>query len=180
MLVVVLLLAVSAVSALAMHQMYRRMYPLKYLEAVKHYSGMYGLDPLLVMSVIRVESMFRPDAVSSKNAIGLMQVTKGTGRWAAEKLGLKDYTDEKLFEPDTNIHIGCWYLASLYREFGDTDLVLAAYNAGSGSVSRWLSDARYSKTGETLDSIPFGETERYVKKVKDSIRIYNRLYENEF
>lgn len=156
------------------------MYPLKYLETVKAYSDTYGLDPLLVMSVIRVESMFRPEAVSSKNARGLMQITARTGKWAAEKLKFKDYTDEKLFDPDTNIHIGCWYLAFLYREFGDTDLALAAYNAGSGNVSQWLSDGRYSKTGETLNSIPFRETERYLKKVKKSFRIYKTLYENEF
>lgn len=167
-------------SSLAIHYGYKSMYPLKYREMVEKYSEMYGLDPLLVMSVIRVESMFRPDAVSPKNAVGLMQIMPGTGKWAADKLKLEGYSDNKLFDPDTNIHIGCWYLAMLHKEFGNTDVALAAYNAGSGNVSQWLSDGRYSKTGVTLDIIPFRETESYVKKVKESFKIYKKLYEKEF
>jgi soluble lytic murein transglycosylase len=179
-LLVIFLLAILVASILAIHYGCRLMYPLRYRELVGKYSEMYDLDPLLVMSVIRVESMFRSEAVSPKNAMGLMQITPGTGKWAAEKLKLKDYSDDKLFDPDTNIRIGCWYLAMLHREFGDIDVALAAYNAGSGNVSRWLSDSRYSKTGVTLDAIPFRETKTYVKKVRESFSIYKKLYENEF
>jgi soluble lytic murein transglycosylase len=65
-------------------------------------------------------------------------------------------------------------------EFGDTDLVLAAYNAGSGNVSKWLADSELSPDGKVLDRVPFKETEKYIKKVRNSYIIYKKLYENEF
>ncbi len=163
-----------------LHNVSRTMYPLKYEELVAEYSERYDLDPFLVMAVIRTESSFRHNAVSKKNARGLMQITEGTGKWGADKLGVDGYTAEKLFEPELNIHIGCWYLSTLYSEFGDTELVLAAYNAGSGNVSKWLGDSEMSLDGETLDKIPFKETENYIKKVKNSYVMYKKLYENEF
>ena len=158
----------------------RLLYPLKYEELVEEYSQKYDLDPFLVLAVIKVESSFRHNAVSHRNARGLMQITDGTGEWGAEKIGMKDFSPDKLYEPEDNIHIGCWYLSTLYREFGDTDLVLAAYNAGSGNVTKWLADRGLSADGKALDRIPFIETENYIRKVKNSYIIYKKLYENEF
>jgi soluble lytic murein transglycosylase len=174
------ILAVFLSAVFILYNAGRSLYPLKYEDLVEKYSKRYDLDPFLVMAVIKVESSFRYNAVSQKNARGLMQITEGTGRWGADKLGMKDYSAEMLFEPEANIHIGCWYLNSLYRQFGDTDLVLAAYNAGSGNVSKWLSDKDLSSDGRVLDRIPFRETERYIKKVKNSYIIYKKLYENKF
>ncbi len=158
----------------------RVFYPMKYRDLVRKYSERYDLDPYLVLAVIKAESSFRHTAVSRKNARGLMQITEGTGKWSAGKMGLEDYTTDMLFDPETNISIGCWYLSWLYEEFGDTDLVLAAYNAGSGNVTKWLNDRELSPTGRTLDRIPFRETEKYLKKVRNSYMIYKKLYENEF
>jgi len=158
----------------------RVIYPLKYRDLIRKYSERYNLDPYLVLAVIKAESGFRHTAVSRKNARGLMQITEGTGKWSAEKIGLKDFTADMLFDPEININIGCWYLSRLYGEFGDTDLALAAYNAGSGNVSKWLNDRELSSTGRTLDRIPFKETEKYLKKVRNSYLIYKKLYENEF
>lgn len=158
----------------------RTLYPLKYRELVKKYSERYDLDPFLVLAVIKAESSFRNTAVSHKNARGLMQITEKTGEWGAEKIGLKNYTADMLFDPETNINIGCWYLSRLYDQFGDTDLALAAYNAGSGNVSRWLENREMSPSGRTLEKIPFKETEKYLKKVRNSYMIYKKLYENEF
>lgn len=158
----------------------RTLYPLKYSELVQKYSEQYDLDPYLVFAIIKAESSFRHTAVSRKNARGLMQITEGTGKWSADSIGLKDYTADMLFDPETNINIGCWYLARLYYEFGDTDLVLAAYNAGSGNVSRWLKNKELSPSGETLDKIPFRETEKYLKKVRNNYLIYKKLYGNMF
>lgn len=180
---IITLFAILAVFLLAVFILYnagRTLYPLKYEELVEKYSKRYDLDPFLVLAVIKVESSFRHNAVSHKNARGLMQITEGTGGWGADKLGLKDYSTEKLFDPDVNINIGCWYLSSLYDQFGDTDLVLAAYNAGSGNVTKWLGNSELSADGKTLDRIPFRETERYIRKVKNSYTIYKKLYENEF
>ncbi len=153
-------------------------YPVKYKNLVSKYSELYELDPYLVFSIIKVESSFIPDAVSSKNARGLMQITEKTGNWGAEQLKLTNYSSNELFEPETNIKIGCWYLSVLYNEFGSTDLVLAAYNGGSGNVSKWLKDTNFSQDGKSLSRIPFKETDKYVKKVKNCYEIYKRLYES--
>jgi soluble lytic murein transglycosylase len=97
--------------------------------------------------------------------------------WAAEVLGIEGYDPEMLYEPETNIMIGCWYVHMLKKEFGDNlRTVIAAYNGGSGNVTRWLADERYSSDGRTLDHIPFGETRGYVEKVIKNYRIYSNLY----
>ncbi len=157
-----------------------RLYPIKYHDLVQMYSKEYELDPLLVFAIIKVESNFAPGAVSPKNARGLMQITEKTGKWGAQRLDIANYNSSMLYTPETNIRIGCWYLSTLYDEFGKTDLVLAAYNGGSGNVSQWLSNSRYSASGTSLDMIPFKETEFYLKKVKNSYKIYKKLYENQF
>lgn len=71
-----------------------------------------------------------------------------------------------IFDPETNIRLGCWYLSKLYKEFGKLDLVIAAYNGGSGNVKKWLENNEYSKDGENLHDIPFKQTSKYVEKVK--------------
>lgn len=155
-------------------------FPLKYQDTIRKYSQKYGLDPYLVLAVIKVESNFMPEAVSPKKARGLMQITEKTGKWGAGQIQLTHYSVEKLFDPEINIQIGCWYLSVLYQEFEDTDLVLAAYNGGSGNVSQWLKDSSLSSSGKRLDKIPFSETRNYVKKVKNSRFVYKKLYGNEF
>lgn len=140
-------------------------YPLKYEDLVQIYSEKFNVDPFLVFAIIKAESDFQPSAVSPKNAKGLMQISEGTGKWGAGKLNLDDYSSQKLFEPETNIYIGCWYLSVLYDEFKDFNLVIAAYNGGSGNVNRWLNDRSLSADGKTLDRIPFRETDQYIKRV---------------
>ena len=67
----------------------------------------------------------------------------------------------------------------LYKEFGRLDLVIAAYNGGSGNVNKWLNDDSYSKDGKSLDLIPFEETSMYVKKITKNYKMYNKLYSKE-
>ncbi|MBP1744910.1 MAG: transglycosylase domain protein [Firmicutes bacterium] len=150
--------------------------PFNYSDYIMEYSQKYDLDPVMVSAVIKTESNFEADAVSSKNAYGLMQITKETAHWAAGKMGIDDFTTDMLMDPETNIMIGCWYLDNLDKEFGSTDLVLAAYNAGRGNVQQWLDDPAHSSDGKTLTDIPFEETENYIKKVKIFYKIYEFLY----
>ncbi len=153
-------------------------YPVGYKNIVNKYSKEYGVDPYLVLSMINVESKYNKDAVSNKNARGLMQIGPQTGLWAAESLKIDNYSESLLFEPEINILIGVWYIDQLKKEFGDrSDLVLAAYNAGSGNVNKWLSDDNYSKDGD-LTNIPFNETDEYVTKVKKNHRVYKLLYKS--
>jgi soluble lytic murein transglycosylase len=155
----------------------KKIYPIKYREYIIKYSRQYNLDPLLVASIIRVESKFYRYAESHKGARGLMQISVKTGRWAANKIKITGYTDEQLYDPNINILIGCWYLNNLKEQFNNNlSTVLAAYNGGSGNVTKWLADERYSKDGENLDYIPFKETREYVSKVLNSYKIYRFLY----
>ena len=140
------------------------------------YSKEYGIDDSLVYSVIKVESKFNIKAVSKRNAKGLMQISEITQNWAQEELGLENID---IFDPETNIKIGCWYLNKLFKEFNDLDLVITAYNGGSGNVSKWLKNDAYSRDGNKLHEIPFEETKNYLEKVKENYRVYKALYREE-
>lgn len=169
-LLIILAMALSAITIL---------FPLEYVDYINKYSKEYDVDPLLIASVINVESKYNKDAVSPKDARGLMQIGPTTGRWAGEELNITNYNENMLFIPEINIRIGSWYLARLKTEFGDNlDLVLAAYNAGSGNVRKWRLDDLYSKDGISLDKIPFKETAEYLVRVKSNLKIYNLVYNN--
>lgn len=148
-------------------------YPKKYSIYVEKYSKEYSIDENLVYSIIKAESKFDKDVISYKGAKGLMQISDITRDWAIEELSLGNNVD--IFDPNTNIKIGCWYLNKLYKQFGQLNLVIAAYNGGSGNVQRWLDDEEYSSNGK-LHSIPFPETANYVDKVKRYYENYTMLY----
>ncbi|MFL0267776.1 lytic transglycosylase domain-containing protein [Candidatus Clostridium radicumherbarum] len=157
------------------------LYPFNYVDSINKYSKKYNLDPYLISAVIKTESNYKSRALSSKNAYGLMQITPDTAEWAAKQMKLDDYKNEKLFDPDYNINMGCWYLDNLKKEFnGNMDLVLAAYNGGRGNVEKWLADSEHSKDGVSLHYIPFKETDKYIKRVKVNYNIYKFLYKNKF
>ena len=158
----------------------KRTYPRKYEEFVVKYAAEYGLPEKLIYSVIKTESDFDPSAVSHATppALGLMQLTEETYEWVASKLKESPSAFD-IYDPDTNIRYGTWYLSYLYGRFESLDVALAAYNAGPGNVSKWLGDSEYSSDGETLDYIPFKETRNYVKKVENAMEIYDRLYYSE-
>lgn len=158
----------------------KKMYPLTYSEYVDKYSSEYNLDRNLIFSVIKAESSFDSQAVSPRDAKGLMQIMDSTGQWAAERMKIVDFQAEMLFEPETNIRIGCWYMARLLSQYDhNTELALAAYNAGSGNVSKWLKDEEISSDGQTLDSIPFEETKNYISRIKKYNNMYKKLYDSE-
>ena len=109
-------------------------YPLYMSEYVTVASGKYGVDPYLIYSVIKAESKFDESAVSVKGAQGLMQITPDTAEWAMEKMGIEG----EIFEPETNILVGSWYLSKLISDHdGNLTAALAAYNAGSTNVNEW-------------------------------------------
>ena len=169
-------LAVALVLLATYYVVLPRIFPKKYEAYVTQYAAEYQLDPHLVYAVIFAESRSDEHAVSHKNAMGLMQITDGTGAWGAQMLEMEGYQTEDLFEPETNIRIGCWYLRELINQFGLEETALAAYNAGSGNVSEWLQNPAYSSDGVTLTEIPFGQTKRYVKKVMMVQKIYGFVY----
>lgn len=167
---------VIIIACLAYRPVLRRMYPVQNKKTVEYYSQEYGLDPLLVYSVIKVESKFNPYATSPKGAKGLMQITPSTGKYLAGLLGENDFSDRLLYGIDTNIKYGCYYLSKLINDFdGDLVLALAAYNGGEGNVRRWLENHE-GEEEFSVDDIPFDETRSYVKKVKHNYDMYKFLY----
>lgn len=156
----------------------RRTYPLQFKEDIVKYSLENKLDPHLVMSIIWVESKFKPQATSNKDARGLMQIIPSTGKWIAEQLDETDYEEESLYNPELNIRFGCWYFAYLLRVFDDdVELAIASYNGGMGNVIKWLKDSKYSDDGQTLKDIPFNETKNYLERVLETYEQYQELYE---
>lgn len=156
-------------------------YPINYENYIKKYSQHYNIDSHLVAAIINVESKYDTFAVSKKDARGLMQISPTTGNWASEKIDIQDFTLESLYDPEINIRIGCWYLSVLTDEFnGNLQLILAAYNGGSGNVNKWLKDDRYSEDGKSLNYIPFKETSDYVEKVLKNYEMYKKIYKNTF
>lgn len=170
-----------AIGLFALYMYFMVNYPLSYQILIKKYSDEFNVDPYLIAAIINVESKYDKNAISKKDARGLMQISPITGKWASEELNIDDFDVEDLFDPELNIMIGCWYLSILSQEFDNNlPLMLAAYNAGSGNVVKWLQDEKYSDDGESLKDIPFAETKDYVKKVQRNISIYRVLYEDEF
>ena len=151
-------------------------YPIKYSGYVEKYAKEMGLDKYLVYAVIKAESNFNEKAVSDKGAIGLMQIIPETGREAAKKIGIENYSDKKLLEPKTNIRIGCYYIAFLMNRYsGDIRTAMSAYNAGYGNVDNWL--AREQKDVIDADNIPFGETKKYIVKIINGYEKYKEIYD---
>lgn len=159
----------------------QKMYPLKYTEYIGKYSREYKIDPYLVAALIKAESNYRISAKSHKSANGLMQITSNTGKWIASEMNLENYSEEMLYDPETNVKMGCWYLDNLRAEFGNNiELILAAYNAGRGNVQNWLLNQNYSSDGKKLDYIPFKETDQYIKRIETNYNIYKFIYRDEF
>lgn len=152
----------------------KRVFPLKYNDVIDKCADEYDISEELLMGVIYAESGFSPSAHSGK-ARGLMQITDETAKWIAEKLQL-DYYDTMTEVPEINIKMGSYYLSYLINHYRNVETALAAYNAGMGNVSEWLKDKRYSSDGITLKDIPYGETKRYVQRVKKLQIIYELLY----
>lgn len=155
----------------------RKTYPQKYAESVEKYAAEYDVPESVVYAVIKTESGFTPDAVSLKGAIGLMQITPDTFDWLCSKTG-DEANSLLLYEPDTNIRYGTYFLSLLHNEYKAWDTVYAAYNAGRGRVNSWLASEEYNNNGR-LKNIPYEETASYVKKVEKAQSVYARLYYGE-
>jgi soluble lytic murein transglycosylase len=153
------------------------LYPTPYKEHVLISSEKYEIDPFLIYAVMKAESKFNPHALSRKGAKGLMQMMDTTGAWIAEITQLEGYSSDQLFAPQVNIELATWYISRLLKQYdGDVEMMLMAYNAGSGNVSKWKKDIRYSEDGITIHTIPFKETKEYLKKVKRYYTMYKWLY----
>ncbi len=145
---------------------------IKYYPIIEYYSTEFDVDPLLVTSIMKVESGFNPDAKSKKGAVGLMQLMPQTAKEVAIKyLNLENYNEKELYNPDLNIALGVYYVKILSDMFNNnTKLVLASYNAGLGNVQMWKMKNPIIEYDP--EEMPFKETKNYVSKIN---RFYNTL-----
>ena len=150
-------------------------HPLQYGEIVEKCSKEYAVPKELIYAVIKTESGFDEKAMSSKGAMGLMQMMPDTFLWLCKKND-NPYTDTvQLFDPEVSISYGTQYLSIMYSRFGSWQTALAAYNAGPTKVETWLGDSSISDDG-VLVNIPYEETEKYIKKVMQAQNNYKELY----
>ena len=151
-------------------------YPKQYAEIVEENAQWFDIDEALLYALIKTESGFDKNAVSSVGAKGLTQITPDTFRWLQTKTG-EAYEEDALFTPEISIYYGAYFLDMLLEEFSNTETALAAYHAGRGKVNEWLADPRISPDGEVLKNIPYEDTSAYVKKVMKSYNKYNEIYD---
>ena len=151
------------------------MYPKAFWSTVQAQSKQNGVNPFLVISLIRQESLFNPSAVSHANAYGLMQLLAGT---AARFTGGTVNDSTLLTDPETNVRVGTGYLRSLLDQYqGSVILALAAYNAGETPATKWYTRSGDLDADEFVENISYRETRKYVKRVLRNYRMYNRMYE---
>lgn len=156
----------------------KQRYPLRYERLILETCQTYDLEPQLVAAIMLSESSFNPEAVSSADARGLMQLMPDTAQWiATKKLNEENFDVQALFTPEVNLRYAGWYLRYLTDRFsGDRVKILAAYNAGQGRVDQWMNDEQISPDGKELTNIPPGETQKYVSKVTEAYEQYQTLY----
>jgi soluble lytic murein transglycosylase len=173
-----LALLVCVVVLITSNTFWRWMYPIEYQSLIQTSARTAHVDPLLVASVIRVESKFRSEDVSHAGAVGLMQLMPDTARWIAARTGHAAARDDAaLAQPQVNIQLGCWYLRYLIDRFdGNVVAAVAAYNAGPQRVQDWLQDGTWNGTLGTIYQIPVGETRHFVDRVFYNYDLYKRIY----
>lgn len=177
----VILLTLTVIGFLMLSNSYeffmKQQYPRSYQDIIEKEAETYGLDPSLVYAVVKAESNFDPDAKSRAGAMGLMQITPATFQWLQTKLpGESEMTEQALLEPEVNVKYGCYFLSMLLSIYSEPKTALCAYNAGMGTVDKWLNDKEISPDGVTLAQIPYGETEHYSASVLKNQEIYQELY----
>jgi len=159
-------------------QLDRYRYPLAYWEMVRKKAEERGLDPYLILALMRQESTFDPKALSPASAHGLMQLLPSTAARAATRIGLRPPRRERLFDPDINLTLGAYHLKALLRRYSNSLVkAVAAYNAGENAVDRWLRQIPAEDEEEFIERIPYGETRLYVKLVLRNYLNYKRIYD---
>ena len=154
-------------------------YPAPYGLQVVREAKKRGLDPRLVLAIMKQESAFKPNAKSPSAARGLLQLTIDAAQKYAKRAGLNQVTDDSLYQPAINIAIGCEYLSELSRMFaGLPEAIAASYNGGEDNVARWLGRSNQNDEGVFAAEVGFTESKNYVFKVMSYYRAYQQLYDS--
>jgi len=149
-------------------------YPVPYYEVFREYAKTYNLDEAWVLGLARQESRFVTDARSGVGAAGLMQVMPKTAKLVAKKVGMRNFRPKDVIEVKTNVNLGAGYMRMVLDQLGHQVLASAAYNAGPSRARRWR-DAKPLEGAIYAETIPFGETRDYVKKVMANSVFYSAV-----
>ena len=148
----------------------------RYREWIEKYALENGIEPAYAAAIILRESSYDPRATSSVGARGLMQVMEDTFNYVRRNLG-ESTTFDDMYDPETNIRYGCWYLGNLSRTFdGDPIEMACAYHAGPNNVKLWIMNYAADQKNLRLEAIPMEDTRYYAGKVYDAYAIYFQHY----
>jgi soluble lytic murein transglycosylase-like protein len=151
-------------------------HPLVYGRPILKAWRKHGLSPQLVLSVIRTESAFQSEVVSSSNARGLMQILPSTAMKIALLEGDLNFREDDLFDRQLNIRYGTAYLSLLISSFGHQALALAAYNGGPFNITTYLEAVPDRPLDLFIETLPFAESSNYVKMITESQAKYEAAY----
>jgi len=177
--------------ALRTPQFLKIYFPREFYDLVMGEGRKTGIDPLLLLSVMRQESAFNAEAVSRSGAIGLLQMIPPTADEVGKELGAKVDLPNALYDPVTNVRFAAHYLSRLIKKYdGVVPLALAAYNVGPTRITAWVrakigralsdqSPVPYSKIYQNIwiDELPWAEPSYYVKSILKNHLAYRILYE---
>lgn len=153
----------------------RAIFPWPNRAAVEAEAEEFHVDALLLAAIVRQESVFDVEALSPAGARGLAQLLPSTAALTARGLDVTFYP-QWITVPDLNLHLGAAHLAELLRRYGRIDAAVAAYNAGSTPVRRWLEREGASDPDRFIELIPYPETRGYVRSVLRNRELYRALY----
>ncbi|NDG04748.1 MAG: lytic transglycosylase domain-containing protein, partial [Alphaproteobacteria bacterium] len=130
-----------------------------------------------IHAIVRQESLFQRDAVSSAGARGYMQLMPATAKQVAKQLGIKKFRTSDLSDPQINLRLGSAYLDKRIDDLGSLPLAIASYNAGIGNVRDWLETLGDPRQGsidmiDWIEMIPVAETRNYVQRVLENLQVY--------
>ena len=150
----------------APQEFWKLAFPLPYRADLERFSKENNLDMYLVAGLARQESEFNPKAVSVANARGLTQVLPSTGRELSKRLGIRQFSAARLFQPRMNLQLGTYYLRNVADSLeGRWEAVLAAYNAGLSRAKAWSDWGNFREPAEFIETVPFSQTREYIQIV---------------
>jgi soluble lytic murein transglycosylase len=157
--------AVTVASQQRLFNDYELLYPQPYDREVKSAATLTQLPEELIYGVLRQESLYRPDAISSAGARGLLQLLPETARRTAQQWKRTKPTPDQLLDPAVNVPLGAAQLRMLMDQFGgQTVVALAGYNAGPSAARRWLPNESID-SDIWIENIPYNETRAYVQRI---------------
>ena len=169
--------SINVAQGIGLPQANKLSFPKGYNEIVGPYAKKYGVDELLVYSIIREESRFQKDVVSPADAVGLMQLIPPTARTVARQIGINGFSTAMLTIPRINIEMGIFYFKQVLDKFnGDVELALASYNAGPHRAADWKVRFYGLEKDEFIEEVPFRETRNYIRRILRSYGAYKAIY----